>query len=115
MKDYRLYLIHIRDCLQRIQSYTEGGKKSFEEEIMIQDAVIRNLEVMCESIKKLPEDWKASQPNMPWHQVIGFRNKLAHDYLDLDLEVVWDVVENYLPELEIAVEKIAEQFWSVSE
>ncbi|MGL4501317.1 MAG: HepT-like ribonuclease domain-containing protein [Planktothrix sp.] len=111
MKEYRLYLIHIRDCLTRVKDYTSTGKDSFYEQMLIQDAVLRNLEVMCESIKKLPDEWKASEPNTPWHKIVGFRNKLAHQYLDVDLDVVWDIVENYLPELEISIEKIAERFW----
>lgn len=111
MKDSRLYLIHIRDSLARIKSYTANGKDSFYDQIVIQDAVMRNLEVMCESIKKLPDEWKNSEPDIPWHRIVGFRNKLAHDYFDIDLDVVWDIVENYLPDLEIAVEKISARFW----
>ncbi|ACK68725.1 protein of unknown function DUF86 [Gloeothece citriformis PCC 7424] len=111
MKEDRVYLIHIRDCLKRIQSYTTGGKTAFEEQTIIQDAVLRNLEVMCESIKKLPPKWKASEPEILWDKIAGFRNRLAHEYLGIDLEVVWDVVENYLPPLERAIEAIAERFW----
>lgn len=111
MKDSRLYLIHIRDCLARIKSYTANGKDSFYDQMVIQDAVMINLEVMCESIKKLPDEWKRSEPDIPWQRIVGFRNKLAHDYLDIDLDVVWDIVENYLPDLEIAIEKISARFW----
>ncbi|WP_338085923.1 HepT-like ribonuclease domain-containing protein, partial [Limnospira indica] len=50
--------MHIRDCLTRVKDYTSKGKESFYEENLIQDAVMRNLEVMCESIKKLPDEWK---------------------------------------------------------
>ncbi|VXD15515.1 conserved hypothetical protein [Planktothrix serta PCC 8927] len=113
MKENRIYLIHIRDCLQRIKSYTATGKDGFYEQTMIQDAVMRNLEVMCESIRLLPDEWKASEPNTPWHRIVGFRNRLAHEYLGIDLEVIWDIVENYLPGLETAIEKIAERFWQV--
>ena len=111
MKDSRLYLIHIRDCLARIKSYTANGKDSFYDQIVIQDAVMRNLEVMCESIKKIPDEWKSLEPDIPWHIIVGFRNKLAHNYFDSDLDVAWDIVENYLPDLEISVEKISARFW----
>ena len=106
MKDNRLYLIHVRDCLNRIQSYTFRGRDSFYQDTMMQDAVMRNLEVMCESIKKLPDEWKASEPDIPWHRIVGFRNRLAHDYLDIDVDVVWDIIENYLPTLDTATETI---------
>lgn len=111
MKDNRLYLIHVRDCLNRIQSYTSRGRDSFYQNTMMQDAVMRNLEVMCESIKKLPDEWKASEPDIPWHRIVGFRNRLAHDYLDIDVDVVWDIIENYLPSLETAIENICAIFW----
>jgi uncharacterized protein with HEPN domain len=111
MKDNRLYLIHIRDCIQRIKSYTQDGKEAFFAELMIQDAVLRNLEVMCESIKKLPPEWKEPQPQREWNKIVGFRNRLAHEYLSINLDVVWDIIENYLPDLERSIEQIAEDFW----
>lgn len=112
MRDNRLYLIHIRDCLARIKSYTQQGKETFFNETIIQDAVIRNLEVMCESIKLLPPTWKASQPQLPWEQIVGFRNRLAHEYLTIDLDIVWEIIEVYLPELETAIEQIAQAHWN---
>ena len=112
MKDYRLYLIHIRDCLARIKSYNQQGKDAFFDETIIQDAVIRNLEIMCESIKLLPQTWKDCQPQMPWEQIVGFRNRLAHEYLTIDLEVIWEIIENYLPALETAIENIAQAHWN---
>ncbi|MDV3002436.1 MAG: hypothetical protein N5P05_004091 (plasmid) [Chroococcopsis gigantea SAG 12.99] len=111
MKDSKIYLIHIRDCLDRVKSYTQDGKDIFFEQILIQDAVLRNLEVMCESIKKLPSEWKASQPHIMWEKIAGFRNILAHEYLSVDLEVVWDVIENYLPPLDKAISAIIQSFW----
>jgi uncharacterized protein with HEPN domain len=81
MKDARIYLIHIRECLTRIENYTQQGQNDFMNNILIQDAVLRNLEVMGESIKQLPEEWKALQPNIEWVKIGDFRNVLAHDYL----------------------------------
>ena len=79
--------------------------------ILVQDAVLRNLEVMGESIKQLPEEWKASQPHIEWVKIGDFRNVLAHDYLRVDLDVVWTVIENYLPGLEEAIDSICNEFW----
>jgi uncharacterized protein with HEPN domain len=61
---------------------------------MVQDAVLRNLEIMGESVKKLPEVWKQSQPQVEWVKVGDFRNVLAHDYLEVGLDIVWNI--NYL-------------------
>lgn len=110
MKDSRLYLIHVRDCISRIETYTIEGRAAFMEDSKTQDAVVRNLEVMCESTRQLPEVWKAAHPEIDWRQVSDFRNFLAHQYLDVDLEIVWNVVENYLPELKAAVEAMDTEF-----
>lgn len=112
MKDPRVYVIHIRDCIARIEQYTVEGKSAFFEDIKTQDAVIRNLEVMCESISLLPEEWKNYQPEMDWSGMVGFRNVLAHQYLGLELDSIWNIVQNYLPKLSRAVEAIAEEFWN---
>jgi uncharacterized protein with HEPN domain len=111
MKDARIYLIHIRECLTRIKNYTQNGHSEFMNNIMIQDAVLRNLEIMGESIKQLPEEWKVSQANIEWVKIGHFRNILAHDYLRVDLDVIWTTIENYLPELEEAMNNIFNEFW----
>ena len=110
MKDSRLYLIHIQDCIQRVETYTTDGKADFLEDVKTQDAVIRNLEVLCESTRQLPNNWKAAHPEIDWRQVSDFRNFLAHQYLDVDLEIVWNVVANYLPELKTAVQAMKTEF-----
>lgn len=111
MKDDRIYLIHIRDCIQRISQYTSEGKEAFFSDTKTQDAVLRNLQTMCESVQKLPSEWKKAHPDTEWGKIGGFRNVLAHDYLDVDLDVVWNVIENYLPDLEKTIETIATDFW----
>lgn len=110
MKDARLYLIHIGECLARIRRYGVGERDKFMADTLIQDAVIRNLEVMGESVKQLPEDWKATQPQIEWVKIGNFRNVLAQEYLGVDLDIVWLVIEQYLPDLESAIEAMAEQF-----
>lgn len=99
MKDGRVYLIHIRDCLARIKQYTSEGKELFFNDIKIQDAVLRNIQTMCESIQKLPNDWKNAYPEVDWNRIAGFRNILTHEYLNINLKIVWNVIENYLPHL----------------
>ncbi|PSN20152.1 DUF86 domain-containing protein [filamentous cyanobacterium CCP5] len=113
MKDPRIYIIQIRDCITRIETYTEGGRGQFFEDLKTQDAIIRNLEVMADATQQLPEDWKAAYPATDWRGIADFRNFLAHQYLEIDLDIVWNVVENYVPELKVTVELIAAQFWEV--
>lgn len=111
MKDSRIYLIHIRDCITRIKQYTVEGKQGFYEDIKTQDAVLRNLQVMCEYVQKLPADWKNKYPEIQWNNIAGFRNRLTHEYLNVDLDIVWSVIENYLPDLERTIEIMAQEFW----
>jgi uncharacterized protein with HEPN domain len=112
MKDPRIYIIHIRDCLSRIEEYTAEGKDAFFDDIKTQDAVIRNLETMADASQNLPESWKDSRQEINWRQVAGFRNVLAHQYLEINLNLVWDIVENQLPVLSQAIEAIAQEFWN---
>jgi len=99
VKDDRLYLIHISECLARIEEYVRGGRRAFMESNLIQDAVVRNLQTLAESGRRLSEDFKAKHPDVDWRGMAGFRNVLVHDYLGLDIERVWQVIENDLPGL----------------
>jgi len=109
MKDNHVYLVHIRDSIHRIEAYTSEGKTVFFADLKTQDAVIRNLQTLCESTQRLPDAWKAMRPDIAWKTISDFRNVLAHQYLDIDLDIVWNVVENYLPNLKQAIEAIFQQ------
>ncbi|MGG6270755.1 HepT-like ribonuclease domain-containing protein [Leptolyngbya sp. AN03gr2] len=111
MKNSRVYLIHIRDCIDKVEAYTAEGKVAFLADAKTQDAVIRNLEIIGESTQRLPDEWKVAHPEIEWRRIVDFRNFLAHQYLDVDLDIVWNVVENYLPELKTVIELISQEFW----
>lgn len=85
MKDDHLYLIHIRECLERIEQYTAEGTTAFFADTRTQDAVLRNLQVMAESTQRLSEELKAKHPAVDWRNIAGFRNVLVHDYLGVNL------------------------------
>ncbi len=106
MKDNRLYLIHISECIARIEEYTREGKAAFMQSSLLQDAVVRNLQVMGESTKRLPEEWKSAHLDVPWRQIIGFRNVVVHDYLEIDVPAVWEVVERNLSDLKRVIEQM---------
>lgn len=109
MKDNRLYLINIKECIEQIEFYTIEGKDAFLQNRMIQDAVIRNFEVIGEATKRLSLDFRAKYPNIPWQQMAGFRDILIHDYLKVNVNRVWGVVEQNLPELKAAIEIILQE------
>ena len=85
-----------------------GGRAEFEASHTIQDAVIRNLQVMAESTKRLSEGLKAQQSQIDWAGIAGFRNLLVHDYFSVDLGVVWLIVEADVPRLKAAVARLLE-------
>jgi uncharacterized protein with HEPN domain len=98
MKDDKLYLIHISECIERIESYTKDvDEKSFLKSALIQDAVIRNLQIMSESTQRLSDNLKESHPELDWYKISGFRNILVHDYLGLDVERIWTIIVHELP------------------
>ena len=106
MKDDKLYLIHIAECIARIEQYTQGGSAAFMGSTLIQDAVLRNLQTMAQSVRNLSEDMKAQHPEIDWRGIIGFRNVLVHDYLAVDMERTWDIVDHDLPDLKHKIEAI---------
>lgn len=105
-KDSRVYLAQILERIERITAYTKSGKESFFSGPIIQDAVIRNLEVIGEAAKRIPEDYRASLPAIPWRGITGLRDVLIHQYEVVNLAELWRIVEHDLPVLEETIRKI---------
>ena len=103
-----LLLGHIRQCIGRIREYTGGQRTIFYDSQLVQDAVVRNLQTLAESTQRLSAPLKTTEPDVPSSAISGFRNVLAHNYLGIDPEVVWSVVEKDLPELSAAIERMSE-------
>ncbi len=106
MKDDRLYLIHIKECIERVIKYTEEGKDVFFADTKTQDAVMRNLQILAESTQRLSDSLKDKHPEVDWRNISGFRNVAVHEYLRIDVKTVWDIVEQDLPVLEKQIEAI---------
>lgn len=94
-----IYLRHIVDSIRRIQEYTKGGYDAFMASTLIQDAVVRNLEIIGEATKALSPSFRAAHPEIPWASMAGMRDVLIHGYMGVDLDIVWDVVANRLDPL----------------
>jgi uncharacterized protein with HEPN domain len=94
-----LYLRHILDATDRILEYTVEGRDDFLATPMAQDATIRNLEIIGEAAKQVSADYRGAHPEVPWSRLAGMRDVLIHGYMGVDLQIVWDVVANRLPEL----------------
>ena len=100
MKEDLKYILHILECVRHINEDVAGGKLAFDASHMIQDAVLRNLQVIAESTKRLSPGLKEEHKEIDWSGISGFRNFLVHDYLGVDLGVVWDIVSRDIPVLE---------------
>ena len=102
-KDPRVYLAQILERIERIERFTARGRESFFADPLIQDAVIRNFEVIGEATKRVPDDLRRLHPQVPWRSLSAFRDVLIHQYEGVSLHGVWDVVENHLPPLKQAI------------
>ena len=107
MKNDRMYIEHVLHCIARVERYTSGGKEEFLGNEMVQDAAIRNLQILAESTRRISGDLKKSHPEVPWRAIAGFRNVAAHDYLALNLKRIWKIISHDLPELKKQMEYIA--------
>ncbi len=103
MKDDSIYLNHILDSIRRIEEDTSEGREKFLAAHTLQDAVLRNLQTLSESAKRLSDPLKASHPEIEWRRITAFRNILVHDYLGIDLERIWQIVQHDVPQLKRAV------------
>jgi len=107
MKDDLAYIEHILDCLRKIKEYTRNlSKDDFIENELIQDAVIRNIEIIGEATKKISLNLKQAYSEIPWKEMAGMRDKLIHDYLGVDIEVIWKTIESDIPALDEMIRKI---------
>jgi uncharacterized protein with HEPN domain len=108
MKEKHVFIAVALDCIEAINSYVEGyTADEFLSDRKTQDAVIRNLEVIGQALKDFGADELiALNPEIPWQQICGMRNVLAHEYMGVDPVLVWDTVQHHLEELQQALKAI---------
>ena len=106
MKDDRVYLAYILDCIGRIEQYVADGRESCMTSTLIQDAVNRNLQVLAQSSQRISDDIKTAHPEIEWRALVAFRNILVHDYLGINLDQVWELFEPELATLKQEIEAV---------
>jgi len=106
-KDDLVFLRHVLDALDAVLEFSKGlDETGFKEDKLIQAGVIQKLEVMGEATKRLSAKFKVGHPEVAWRRIAGMRDKLIHDYLGVDLDLVWRVVQKDLPELRRKIKAI---------
>ncbi len=97
-RNSKLYLDDIKTAIDKIEKYTAGlSFEEFIQNIMAIDAVIRNLTVIGEAAKNIPEEIKSENPDVMWNEAVGMRNKAIHEYFGIDEEILWKTIKDDLP------------------
>jgi uncharacterized protein with HEPN domain len=106
-RDYKAYLEDIVQAAQKINRYISGlSVQTFSDDEKTIDAVVRNLEVIGEAVRNIPEDIRDKYPEIAWRRIAGLRNILTHEYFAVSTKIVWDISTNKLPILEQQINKI---------
>lgn len=109
-RDFRLYLEDILESCQRISRYTTGmSYTSFIQNTLVYDAVLRNIEIVGEAVKQVPRKIQNQYSEVDWRRIAGMLDIVAHHYFSIHDEIVWDIVENKIPELTEQIESILKE------
>ncbi len=103
-RELNVYVEDIIQAIGKIEKYiSDMEKEDFINNELVQDAVIRNLEVIGEAVKRIPNDVRSSYEEVPWRKISGLRDILIHEYFGININIVWDVIENKLQPLKVVV------------
>ena len=109
-RDHRIYLDDMLQAIERIKEYTEDlDEEAFASDRKTQDAVIRNLEIIGEAARSIPDGTKAAMAEIEWRNIIGMRNLLIHEYFGVSIPIIWDIVRTKLDSLEEACRRVLQE------
>jgi len=106
-RDPSLFLSDMMDAIVKIEQWTAGvSYEKFQTNILLQDAIVRNLEILGEAAKNIPEDIRSRYADIPWKRIAGFRDIAIHDYFGVDFEIVWKILTEGIVAVKPALEKV---------
>ncbi|MGC1377002.1 MAG: DUF86 domain-containing protein [Anaerolineales bacterium] len=110
-RDEMIYLRHILGAINIVEEYLQGvNETQFNQTRLLQDGVIRQVEIVGEAVRHISKDIRRTYPEIPWQDVAGMRDKLIHDYFGVDIEKVWLTAQEDLPVLKQQVAGILKDF-----
>ncbi|MCC7478746.1 DUF86 domain-containing protein [bacterium] len=109
MNDPRLYVDHILDCISKIERFCADGEDAFLASELIQDACLRNLQIIAQSAGRIPDDLRKAGAEVDWDLMRGFRNRVVHDYFEVSIPQVWYIIQNDLPVLKTFTARCLEE------
>lgn len=109
-KQYKIYLEDILGASEKIEIYVRGlTYEEFTKNSLVVDGVIRNLAIIGEAVKSIPSEIKKKHTDIEWKKVAGLRDIIVHKYSEVNTKIIWDIVENKLPELKKSIKKVIEE------
>ena len=109
-RDESVYLQHILDAIRKIETYLRGvDEANFAEQTLVQDGVIRQIEIIGEAARHLSDELRAQNAHVPWQDIAGMRDKLIHGYFGVDIDKVWLTATQDIPTLKIQVMRILDK------
>lgn len=109
MKDDTIYLRHILQCIAWLEGYAGGGRQQFMADHKTQAAALRDLQTLGESVKNLSPAITATHAEIDWRGIVGARNVLVHDYMGINLDLVWEMIDHGMPALKKVVQQLLEE------
>ncbi len=109
-KDPLIFINHILESIANIENFSKGiTKDELPKSVLKQYAIVRAIEIIGEAVKNIPKDFTSKYSEIPWKKIAGMRDKIIHQYFDIDFNLVWLVLEDDLPDLKKKIKRILEK------